>query len=169
MSAPDYQVFAHLQAEKADLYRRVLKAFVSERDRFVISLRLSEIHAIIVAAGETPPGEDEIDQALQKLNTWGNLDDTPDNADPATIEEFYQRRRLYQLSAAGEAAERALGVFDEYLHRPGELQSTTLREIAELLDAIMPRLADRPLDDSKLHHLLSSLVTRFEELTTRAQ
>ncbi|MFZ5496002.1 MAG: TIGR02677 family protein [Verrucomicrobiota bacterium] len=169
MSAPDYQVFAHLQAEKADLYRRVLKVFVSERDRFVISLRRSEIHAIIVAAGETPPVEGEIDQALQQLNSWGNLDDTPDNADPATIEEFYQRRRLYQLSAAGEAAERALGVFDEYLHRPGELQSTTLREIAELLDAIMPRLADRPLDDSKLHHLLSSLVTRFEELTTRAQ
>jgi len=49
------------------------------------------------------------------------------------VEEFYRKRRLYQLSASAEAAEQALNVFDEYLHRPGELQTTALHDILELL------------------------------------
>jgi uncharacterized protein (TIGR02677 family) len=169
MSAPDsppltYSVFAHLNVEKTGLYRAVLGVFVAERARFVISLRPSEIYALLPSATPT-----EIDHALPQLRAWGNLDDSPDSAEAATIEEFYQRRRLYQLSAAGEAAEQALTVFGDYLLRPGELQTTALHDIAELLDAILPRLADSPPDDAKLLQLLSSLVARFEQLTSRAQ
>lgn len=166
----DFSVFAHLNVEKSPLYRTILGVFVTERARFVISLRPAEIHAVLArtpgGSACTPP---ELDAALQQLRTWGNLDDTADNADASSIEEFYQRRRLFQLSAAGEAAEHALAVFDDYLHRPGELQTTALHDISELLEALLPRLADTPLDDAKLHHLLSSLVARFEQLTTRAQ
>ena len=172
----DYSVFAHLQAEKAALYRSILGVFVSERARFVISLRPAEVESALSRAPETPTAErspslsaSEIEAALQQLRAWGNLDDSPDTAEVATIEEFYRQRRLYQLSAAGEAAEQALAVFDEYLRRPGELQTTALHDIFELLDALLPRLADTPLDDAKLHQLLSSLVGRFEQLTTRAQ
>jgi uncharacterized protein DUF2397 len=46
-----------------------------------------------------------------------HLDDSPDTAEAASVEEFYRKRRLYQLSAAGEAAEQALIIFSEYLHR----------------------------------------------------
>lgn len=169
MSAVAYAVFAHLNAEKASLYRAVLGAFVAERARFVISLRPHEVRAAMVRdRGEAPPLED-IEPTLLQLRAWGNLDDTPDTAEAATIEDFYRQRRLYQLSAAGEAAEQALAVFEEHLHRPGELQTTALRDIQELLEALLPRLADAPLDDAKLHHLLTSLVTRFEQLTVRAQ
>ena len=165
-----YSVFAHLQADKCALYRAILGVFVAERSRFVISLRPTEIHSALArhASFSAAPAA-ELDAALQQLRAWGNLDDTADNADAATIEEFYQRRRLYQLSAAGEAAEQALATFDEYLHRPGELQTTALQDISELLSALLPRLADSPPDDAKLHHLLSSLVARFEQLTSRAQ
>ncbi len=169
MSAPNYSVFAHLNVEKSALYRAILGVFVAERTRFVISLRPTEILAALGRSDSSPPDSAELDAALQQLRAWGNLDDAADNADAATIEEFYQRRRLYQLSAAGEAAERALAVFDDYLHRPGELQTAALQDIAELLGALLPRLADTPPDDAKLHHLLSSLVARFEQLTTRAQ
>lgn len=165
-SSVSYSVFVHLSAEKAALYRAILRVFLAERARFVISLRPGELHTALVDAAFTPP---EIDAALQQLRAWGNLDDTPDHVDAASIEEFYRNRRLYQLSAAGEAAEQALGVFDEYLHRPGELQTTALHDISELLDALLPRLADNPPDDAKLHHLLTSLTARFEQLTSRAQ
>jgi uncharacterized protein (TIGR02677 family) len=169
VSAAAYAVFAHLNAEKASLYRAVLGAFVAERARFVISLRPHEVRAAMVRErGEAPPLED-IEPALHQLRAWGNLDDTPDTAEAATIEDFYRQRRLYQLSAAGEAAEQALAVFEEHLHRPGELQTTALRDIQELLEALLPRLADVPPDDAKLHHLLTSLVARFEQLTVRAQ
>jgi len=107
--------------------------------------------------------------ALKQLHLWGNLDDTPDNAAAATIEDFYRNRRLYQLSAAGEAAEQALAAFNEYLHRPGELQTTALHDIISFLDALYPLLAEQPPDDAKLHQLLTSLVNCFEQLTTRAQ
>lgn len=168
--APDFSVFAHLTAEKAPLYRAILGVFLAQRARFVISLRSAEI---LSALAERPPPAGiepaELDAALQQLRTWGNLDDTEDPSDATSIEEFYHRHRLYQLSAAGEAAERAIAVFDEYLHRPGELQTTALHDISDLLDALLPRLADTPPDDAKLHHLLSSLVARFEQLTSRAQ
>lgn len=166
----NYSAFLHLNADKSALYRAILAVFVAERARFVISLRSSEIAAAL-AQRAAPVALDppELEAALQQLRAWGNLDDTADHADAATIEEFYHRRRLYQLSAAGEAAEQALAVFDDYLHRPGELQTTALHDIAELLDALLPRLADLPPDDAKLHHLLGSLVARFEQLTSRAQ
>lgn len=167
---PLFSVFAHLNVDKTPLYRAILAHFVAERARFVISLRPTELLSAPALADLPSAVELEgLTTALQQLRAWGNLDDTADNADAATIEEFYQRRRLYQLSAAGEAAEQALAVFTEYLHRPGELQTAALQDIGELLDALLPRLADTPLDDAKLHQLLSSLVARFEQLTSRAQ
>lgn len=165
-AAAEFSAFIHLNAEKSALYRAILRTFVAERSRFVISLRPGELHT---ALADTVFAPSEIDAALQQLRDWGNLDDTPDHVDAASIEEFYRNRRLYQLSAAGEAAEQALAVFDEYLHRPGELQTTALHDISELLEALLPLLADTPPDDAKIHHVLSSLSSRFEQLATRAQ
>lgn len=169
-----FSVFAHLNVDKSSLYRAVLGVFVTERARFAISLRPPEVLNALTRRSSDPNlpfqvDEEGIQSALQQLRDWGNLDDTRDNADAASIEEFYQRRRLYQLSAAGEAAEHALAVFDEYLHRPGELQTTALHDISELLDALLPQLAETPLDDARVYDLLSTLVARFEQLTSRAQ
>jgi uncharacterized protein (TIGR02677 family) len=169
-----YAVFAHLNAANTPLYRAILGIFVAKRAQFIISLRPAEILGELdpEALARLEPGADRdsiLANALKQLHLWGNLDDTPDNADAATIEDFYRNRRLYQLSAAGEAAEQALAAFDEYLHRPGELQTTALHDIISFLDALYPLLADQPPDDAKLHQLLTSLVNRFEQLTTRAQ
>lgn len=162
-----HAVFSHLNVENTPLYRAILERFVAERARFVISLRPSEILPALPPELRVSPAA--LDLALGQLRTWGNLDDTADNADASTIEEFYQRRRLYQLSAAGEAAEHALATFYAYLHRPGELQTTALHDIGELLDALLPLLADSPPDDAKIHQVLTSLVARFEQLASRAQ
>jgi uncharacterized protein (TIGR02677 family) len=164
-----YAVFAHVNAEKSPLYRAILRAFVAERTRFAIALRPSEIHAALATTSGPALPPDEVDAALRQLCDWGNLDDSPDTAEAASVEEFYRKRRLYQLSALGEAAEQALTVFVEYLHRPGELQTTALHDILELLDALPTLIANEPLDDAKLHLTLSSLVDRFEQLTSRAQ
>lgn len=163
-----FAVFAHLNVDHTPLYRAILEFFASERARFVISLRPAEVTAAL-AASAAAADLDTVTAALQQLRRWGNLDDTADNADAASIEEFYLNRRLFQLSAAGEAAKHALAVFDEHLQRPGELQTTALHDISDLLDALLPRLADTPPDDAKIHQLLSSLVARFEQLTSRAQ
>lgn len=165
-AAISYSVFAHLTAEKSRLYRVILGVFVTERARFALALRPVDLqHAL---AGN-PLAPEELESSLRQLRDWGNLDDSPDTAEVSSVEEFYRQRRLYQLSAAGEAAEKALSVFDEYLHRPGELQTTALHDILQLLDSLPPLLAETPLDDGKLHLTFSALVDRFEQLTSRAQ
>ena len=164
-----FSVFAHLNAEKSAHYRGLLEVFVAERGRFAIALRPGEIQSALASRGGEPPPLAEIESALRQLKDWGNLDDAPDTAEVSTVEEFYRQRRLYQLSAEGEAAEAALAVFAEHLQRPGELQAAALHDILELLDALPPLLAEDPLDDAKLHHALTSLTARFEQLTARAQ
>ncbi len=164
-----YSVFAHLNVEKTALYRGILDVFVAERARFAIALRPAEIASAVARRGGLETPLSEVENALRQLKEWGNLDDAPDTAEAATLEEFYRDRRLYQLSASGEAAEHALAVFDEHLHRPGELQTTALHDILQLLDSLPPLQAQDPPDDAKLHLALSSLSSRFEELTSRAQ
>jgi hypothetical protein len=44
-----YAVFVHLNAAKSPLYRAILSVFVTERARFTLALRPSEIQAALVA------------------------------------------------------------------------------------------------------------------------
>lgn len=173
--ATDFSVFAHLNAEKATLYRAILGVFVSERTRFTIALRPPELAAGLAALhaadpdSPPPPPDEELAAALQQLVAWKNLLASRDTTDVATVEEFYRSRYLYQFSAAGEAAEQAIGAFFQHLHRPGELQVTTLRELLTLLDQLATELAVPAPDRDRVHLAFQSLVTRFEELTSRAQ
>jgi len=176
-----FSAFAHLNAEKSPFYRTILGAFVAARSQFSIALRPPEIAERLRRSGGKPGSEAvaavgagagllaEVEAALRQLKAWGNLDDAPDTSEAATVEEFYRDRRLYQLSAAGEAVEKALDVFQEYLHRPGELQTTALHDVLELLDSLPPLMAREVPDDAKLHLTLTALTRRFEELTGRAQ
>src|SRR5258708_27860597 len=104
-----YCVFVHLNAEIAPLYRAILSAFVAERGRFALALRPSEIQTALEEASGLALLPDEVDSALRKLCDWGNLDDSPDTADAASVEEFYRKRHLYQLSAAGEETQKNRG------------------------------------------------------------
>jgi uncharacterized protein (TIGR02677 family) len=166
--------FAHLNAEKSALYRAILGVFVSERARFTIALRPLEIAAGVAASHAADPdsspsaSDNELTAALEQLVAWNNLLATRDTADVATVEEFYRSRYLYQFSAEGEAAEHAIGAFFQYLHRPGELQVATLRDLLTLLEQLAAELAAEP-DRDRVHLAFQALVTRFEELTSRAQ
>jgi uncharacterized protein (TIGR02677 family) len=118
-----HNVFRHALVEKADVYRAILGVFVRAREQFITHLRPAEV------ARTVGGGEEEIEAALRQLRLWGNLEATQDNAEQSSLEAFYRLRFLYALSAAGEAAERALAVFEETLSQPGELQTAALRDI----------------------------------------
>ena len=161
-----FSVFAHLVAQRAGDYRRVLGVFSERRREFVIHLRPAEISA----ATEFP--EEELGPLLDQLHAWGNLDRGKDYVDASSIEEFYRVKWLYQLSECGEAAERALEVFENSLGQPGELQTVALREIIEYLEAIH-RLLEAPGDGGpdlgKLYQEFTHLDQRFDEFTSQAQ
>ena len=107
-----HTVFAHVLVAKAELYRASLGYFVQAREQFITQLRPTEV------AREIGREKEEIEVALRQLRIWGNLEATQDNAEQASLEEFYRVHFLYALSEAGEAAERALAVFEETLHQP---------------------------------------------------
>jgi len=158
-----HTVFTHVLVAKAELYRSILKVFVHSREQFMTHLRPAEV------ARRIGCDEEEMENALRMLHQWGNLETTQDSAEAVALEEFYRSRFLYALSAAGEAAERALAVFEETVRQPGELQTAALRDIAEFLEVLRVLIESPEPDVPKLHTQLLALTERFRNLTNRAQ
>src|ERR1700732_1133173 len=158
-----HTVFAHVLMKNAELYRAILEVFVRSREQFITHLRPTEV------ALSVDRDQEEVENALRQLRLWGNLEATQDNAEQASLEEFYRVHLLYALSLSGEAAERALAVFEETLHQPGELQTAALRDITQFLEAIRVLLESAEPDVAKLHTQLLTLTERFRTLTNRAQ
>lgn len=70
------------------------------KQRFIVHLRPEEL------AGTVGRGVD-LGLLLKQLVEWGNLKADPDTSRVATVEEFNRVRFVYQMTAAGESAERA--------------------------------------------------------------
>jgi uncharacterized protein (TIGR02677 family) len=93
-----------------------------------------------------------------------------DTRDVATVEDFYRPRYLYQLTAQGAAAERALAAFDDALRQArGELKTVALQDVHDRLEELIRLAAEPHPDPGKVHGALTLLTGRFEELTTQAQ
>lgn len=168
MAERHYEVFAHLNAERATLYRALLAAFVRARQGFALHLRPADLERALVDGGlEAQP--ESIANALAQLVAWGNLEAHPDTADVATVEEFYRTRHLYQLSHAGEAAERVVAFFDQVLDEAGELQAVALGDIRVLLEDLLELATAEALDVGKVHRALLALRARFDDLVAKAQ
>ncbi|MGH9183749.1 MAG: TIGR02677 family protein [Acidimicrobiales bacterium] len=164
------RAFAYLTAEKAALYRAVMRSFTLAKERFALHLRPVEVLASLQGQDLAEPVEQAgVDAALAQLRDWGNLDADQDTAEVATVEEFYRPRFLYQLTAAGEAAERAVALYEEAVAQPGELQAAALTDIRELLGELALTAAGPDPDPGKVHRTLRSLRARFDELTAKAQ
>jgi uncharacterized protein (TIGR02677 family) len=168
VSPASYRVFAHLVAERVSLYRAILEAFVRGKERFALHLRPSDVERALASTGH-PEEPTAVATALGQLVEWENLEAHPDTADVATVEDFYPPRHLYQLTPAGEAAERAVAFFEHALRERGELQAVALADIRALLEELGQVLGGDPPDEAKGHRALLALRGRFEKLTTKAQ
>jgi uncharacterized protein (TIGR02677 family) len=164
-----YAPFIHATAPKASLYRRVMRAFVAEKERFAVHLRPEEVARILAAEGDAP-GLEELTGAIDALARpeWGNLLAFPDTSRVSTLEDFRRRRMIYQLSQPGEAAEAALTAYDQALGERGELQAVALENIAAQLRALERAMAEDPLDGPRIHSGLISLTTIFRDLADNA-
>ncbi|MEU3897174.1 TIGR02677 family protein [Streptomyces sp. NPDC045251] len=168
MTASDYTPFAHLTAPNAPLYRQVMRAFLAAKERFAVHLRPEDVQAGL-DAGSRPVDVETVTQALDKLVEWGNLRADPDHARVTAVEDFYRRRFIYQLTRAGEAAEAALGTYDEALGRRGELQAVALHDIVTQLRALLVIAGEEEPDPAKVHIALSVLTARFTDLADNAR
>lgn len=167
-----YNVFHHLAAPKAHAYRTILRLFVAAKERFEIAVRPGDIQNLASEVEGNPEElatEEGVAVCLEALREWGNLVATRDVVSARTIEEYLHPKYLYQLTQAGEQAERALASFEDNLARPGELSALALREIAETLDELLRLLENSEPDDSKTARATEDLASRFDTLVVRAQ
>ena len=161
-------LFRHVSAEKARLYRQIMDTFAAAKRQFRLQLRPDEVRLEADWQGAPPPVE-EIQLALSQLADWGNLESQPDTARVASIEDFYRARFLYRLSLGGEAVESALRTFAQALARRSELQTVALEDILTQLGALRALAAAPVLDPAKVHGVLRDLVRVFEGLADNAQ
>lgn len=174
--ARSFRSFAHVSAPNAALYRRVMLTFVAAKRRFVVHLRTEDVREALAAehpdalrAGSGHVDDDAVAEALNQLVGWGNLRSDPDTSRVTTVEDFHRARFLYQLTREGEAAERAMAVFDDQLGRRGALQAVALADIATGLRALRELARDPEPDAGPAGLLLRDLVTRCTELADNAQ
>jgi uncharacterized protein (TIGR02677 family) len=156
--------FAHVNAEKAPLYRNVMQIFVSAKERFLVHLRPEDVHERLSEAAR-----EEVDRALQQLVEWGNLQAEPDTGRVSTVEDFYRARYLYQLTKEGEAAEIALAAYDEALGQRGALQAVALEDIRHQLRTLQGLVTEASPDPARVHFLLRDLSRVFADLAENAQ
>jgi len=172
----DYAPFAYLATPNAPVYRRVMKAMVSAKERFTVHARPDDVYAAVVADGGGPVTADEVSKALDSLANpgWGNLLAFPDTGRVTAIADFYNRRMLYQLSRVGETAERALARFDDSLGSRGALQAVALEDIVVLLTALTDHArahtADPAVepDHAAIHQAMIAVRGRFTDLAENA-
>jgi uncharacterized protein (TIGR02677 family) len=161
-------LFRHVSAEKAELYRRIMEVFAQAKRQYRLQLRPDEVLAEARWSG-APPRIEDVNAALTQLAAWGNLESRPDTARVASLSDFYRARFLYHLSQGGEAVESAMAVFAEVLHRRAELQTVALEDIASRLKALLVLAEDAERDVAKVHETLRDLVRVFEGLAENAQ
>lgn len=161
----DFQPFAHLTTPNAELYRRIMGAFVLAKRRFTVHLRPEDVREAMTGA----PDLQAVADGLTKLVDWGNLRADPDTSRVTTVEDFHRARFLYQLTTRGEAAERALATYDEALGQRGALQAVALTDISNQLHALLELAKQPDPDPAKVHLLLRGLVDRFTDLAGNAQ
>jgi uncharacterized protein (TIGR02677 family) len=165
----NYNVFAHLTAEKAALYRAVLGVFARAKGRFVIHLRPGDVGEGLEEALGERMDDTQVEAMLQQLTGWGNLNSHPDTSEVMTVKDFWLVRSLYQMSAAGEAAEAALDLFEKTIQQPGELQAAALSDIKAQLERVKALAEEDEPDAVEVFNTLSLLRQRFEGLTAQAQ
>ncbi|WP_407698100.1 TIGR02677 family protein [Streptomyces jumonjinensis] len=163
-----YGPFAHLTVQNTVLYRQVMRVFVVAKERFAVHLRPEDVRAALPAEAGSPE-PDAVVKALDALVGWGNLRADPDTARVTAVEDFYRKRFIYQLTQAGEAAEEALGVYDEALGWRGALQAVALHDIVTQLRALLVLAAEEQPDQAKTHLALDTLANRFAALADNAR
>ena len=171
MNTPEkLKVFEYVTAEKAPMYRAVMRVFMNSKERFALHLRPADVLANIAAIPTVEPVDlPAVEALLNQLCDWGNLESHPDTADVTTVEDFLRRRYLFQITARGEAAERAIAAYEENVLQPGELQTAALADIRNLLEELVRFAESAEIDGAKITLALRTLCSSFEELTSRAQ
>lgn len=161
------RVFSYAVAEKAELYVSIVEALVAAKERFVLQLRPGEVVQHLPGART-----EDVATALEALEGWGNVTKFYDTTAPETLDQFYAKRFLYQLTEAGIAAHRGIQAVRRAGLDGGRLSAVLLPGIIERLAAIRAEATGGATgggpDAARLYRLLVDLFGAFTELADNA-
>jgi uncharacterized protein (TIGR02677 family) len=80
-------VFRHVSAEKAEIYRAILDVFARAKRQYRLQLRPDEVIAETQWKGARPTPE-EVNAALVQLRDWGNLESHPDTSRVSSLQRL---------------------------------------------------------------------------------
>ena len=161
--------FSYVTAPNAPTYRAIMTAFFEAKQHYRIELRVGEIFEELQRGRFYFEISDEahMEQHLDELIRWGNLDATFDPLEAARLSDFYRRRRVFHLTPVGEAAHRAVLEVEATLGRSGSLQSAMLAKIRDTLFDLA-EAARGAAAATRLVHLLHDSSAAFTTLTQEA-
>ena len=162
--------FSFLTADKAPLYRSIVRVFAEARTGFLLHLRPTEVlERLAVHQVRVDGGISAVEAALTQLCHWRVLEACNDNADVATLADFHRRKLQYQLTASGEAVYESTQQFLGHLNRRITLDAAALSRIYDSLVNLHSLAENDTIDAEQIFSVLRQVVTDVEDLTTRAQ
>jgi uncharacterized protein (TIGR02677 family) len=165
------RVFSYAVAEKAEVYVAIVDALMDAKERFQLQLRPAELirHlADTTTTASTARTVEEVTEALESLFGWGNVSRFYDPAAPETLDQFYAKRFLYQLTEAGVAAHEGIRAVRRVGLDTGRLSGVLLPAISEGLRAIRAEAAQPAPDAARLYGSFVNLFNSFKELADNA-
>ena len=160
---PGLKVFSYAVADKAALYVAVVDALIAAKERFTLQLRPAEVAHHLAGVSTT-----DVAEALEALETRGNVTKFYDTSAPETLDQFYARRFLYQLTEAGVAAHRGIEAVRRAGLDGGRLSAVLLPSIIEHLNAIRHEARGDQRDGARLYQLFTNLFGSFADLADNA-
>ncbi len=163
-------LFSYTVEPLAWMYRAVMRHFLEAKARYRIQLRPDEIAAELRLS--LPVGQElvqsSVERCLDSLVEWGNLRRSHDTGRVATLDDFRRRHFVYQMTPAGEVAERAVAEVLDALERSGSLQRVMLGTIRRSLAAIAAEVDTGSPRPETLFEQLFNVTEQFNALTQNA-
>ena len=133
----------YLTVENFQRYRKIMRLFYQRHRQMQGSLYRPEIIAMMQEEHLTSYGELEVDQDLENLVTWGNLQKQQEMIRPRSIEEYRNKNFRYQITEAGVLVEEMV---DQLTHAKqvirGALDEGSFRRLLKLLQDLVAEVGD---------------------------
>jgi uncharacterized protein (TIGR02677 family) len=159
------RAFAYLDTENTHRYRQLMGVLLANKRRFGLRMapgqmatRLWERFSVRYDTPET------LERDLDALCGWGAVDRYQDSSRASSTREFKRKRFTYDITAAGEIAERAALQLDRLSERIGALERS---QLPELLDALIALAIEAERSDprpGKLVALFNDVAAKLERL-----
>ncbi|GAA4062475.1 TIGR02677 family protein [Amphibacillus indicireducens] len=128
----------YLVAGNVERYRKIMSTFYKRHRQMQGPLYRPEVLNLMQAEFDDNYGELEVDQDLESLVTWGNLQKQQEMIRPKSIEEYRNKNFRYQITEEGILVEEMVNQLMNTKHAArGALDEKGIRHLLTLLDAFV--------------------------------